>query len=94
MRICSVSDLKNKEVICLSDGARLGYVSDAEFDLDSGLLVSLTVPFSEKLFSFSKCEVYRILWADIERIGDDVILVRTKCRLCEGEKGRKHHCSS
>ena len=76
MSICSVNVLKNKEVINLCDGSRLGYVSDIEIDLDCGSVISLLVPGDARLFSFGKCELIRVLWCDIERIGDDVILVR------------------
>lgn len=85
MRICSVNELKNKEVINLCDGTRLGFVADVELDLDCGSVVSLLVPSDAKLFNFGKCELIRILWCDIERIGDDVILVRKQ--LPRGEIG-------
>lgn len=78
MRICSVCELKNKEVINLCDGSRLGFVSDVELDLDCGRVIALIVPCCQKLFDFKfgKCDFVRVLWCDIERIGDDVILVR------------------
>lgn len=76
MRICSVCELKNKEVINLCDGARLGFVSDVEIDLDCGAVVSLIVPGDARLFRFGGGGELRVLWCDIERIGDDVILVR------------------
>lgn len=76
MRICSLSELKNKEVVNIMDGCRLGYVSDVEIDLDCGRVVSLIVPSEVKLFSFGKCATIRILWCDIEKIGADIILVR------------------
>ena len=62
-------------MINLCDGSRLGYVSDIEIDLDCGSVISLLVPGDARLFSFGKCELIRVLWCDIER-GDDVILVR------------------
>lgn len=83
MRICSVCDLKNKEVINLCDGTRLGFVTDVELDLDCGRAVALIVPECTKLFDFGKGGFVRILWCDIERIGDDVILVRAKFPLNE-----------
>lgn len=88
MRICSFNELKNKEVINLCDGTRLGYVADIEIDLDCGTVIAILVPGEVKLFSFSRCELVRILWCDIERIGDDVILVRRKQLIGEGRK----HC--
>lgn len=43
---CCLSDLRYKEVIDQSTGQRLGYVCDAEIDLDDGKIVSLIVPLS------------------------------------------------
>ncbi len=86
MRICSFSELKNKEVVNICDGRRLGYVCDAELDVECGRVVSLIMPSEGRLLTFSKCPPVRVLWCDIERIGDDVILVRRaeaippKCR--------------
>ena len=88
MRICSVCELKNKEIINVCDGARLGYVSDVELDLDSGRVISLIAPGQTRLFDFGKCEPIRILWCDIERIGEDVILARRAERLCVCENDR------
>lgn len=31
-----IAQLRYKEVICVADGSRLGYVGDLEVDLDSG----------------------------------------------------------
>ena len=76
MRICSLSELKNKEVVNITDGCRLGFVSDVEIDLECGRVVSLIVPSDGKLFSFGKCAPVRVLWCDIEKIGADIILVR------------------
>lgn len=41
---CCLSDLRYKEVIDLTTGQRLGYVCDAEIDLEQGKIVSLIVP--------------------------------------------------
>ena len=76
MRICTFTDIKNKEVINVCDGCRLGFVCDAEIDLESGRIISLLLPSRGKLLSLSRCDPVRVLWCDIERIGDDVILVR------------------
>ena len=46
---CCLSDLRYKEVIDQSTGQRLGYVCDAEIDLDDGKIVSLIVPGQKKL---------------------------------------------
>lgn len=70
---CKVTDLRCKEVINIRDGARLGYVSDVEVDVDCGRVVSIIVPGSGfKLFNGSE---YVIPWENICRIGEDIVLV-------------------
>lgn len=92
MRICSLCELKNKEVVNICDGCRLGFVSDVEIDLDCGRVVSIIVPTEEKLFSFKKCDPVRILWCDIEKIGSDIILVRRAEVLSEHCTDKKCGC--
>lgn len=73
---CNVDDLKAKEVICVSDGAKLGFVSDVEIDLESGRLVSVIVQGSYKFMGmFGKEEDIVIKWENIKKIGDDVIII-------------------
>ena len=43
-------ELRYKEVICLSDGSRLGYVGDMELDLEQGHILALIVPGRRRLF--------------------------------------------
>ncbi|MGM9658269.1 MAG: YlmC/YmxH family sporulation protein [Eubacteriales bacterium] len=68
------SDLCDKEVVNVCDGTVLGFVSDAEFDTECGRILRLTVPLKCGLFT-KKSNAY-IRWDCIERIGEDVILVR------------------
>ncbi len=73
---CSIDDLKAKEVICVSDGAKLGFVSDVEIDLESGRLVSVIVQGNYKFMGmFGKEEDIVIKWENIKKIGDDVIII-------------------
>ena len=67
---------KQKEVINLLDGRRLGYVQDVCADLESGRITSIIVPGNKKLISmFSKDDDIVIPWEKIKCIGDDIILV-------------------
>lgn len=75
MRVCSINELKCKEVINLPDGRRLGFVKDAEFELPEGKLISITVPTESKCFNFGKCDEVKIPWCNIECIGEDTVLV-------------------
>ena len=73
---CSVNDLKAKEVINISDGARLGYVSDVEIDLSEGKLISLIIEGSYKLMGlFGKTTDIVIKWENIKKIGNDIIVI-------------------
>ena len=89
MRICSFCELKNKEVISVCDGRRLGYVTDIEIDLDCGRVVAITVAMACKVLSLSKCDHIRVLWCDIDKIGDDVILVRESEHILSNSTNRK-----
>lgn len=74
--ICSINELKTKEVINVSDGARLGLVSDVEIDLESGRLTALVVPGAYRLMGFlGKEEDIIIKWENIKKIGDDIIII-------------------
>ncbi len=69
-------DLKQREVINVSDGKRLGFVYDIEIDFESGKIESLVVPGPNKLRNiFGKNGDISIPWDKIERVGDDIILV-------------------
>jgi YlmC/YmxH family sporulation protein len=77
---CCINDLRDKEVINICDGRKLGYVDDVEVDIASGRLVSIVVPCDGKLFSLIKTRRLIILWDSIEKIGDDTILVKIDVR--------------
>ena len=75
----SINSMKSKEVINISDGARLGFVSDVEIDVETGRLVSIVVPGAYRMFGlFGKEEDIVIEWDDIKKIGDEIIIVDIK----------------
>ena len=73
----TLAELKQKEVVDLADGRRLGKVMDLEFSLKDSRITALVVP-AETSFLQSlrgeKCGLV-IPWEDVYRIGDDVVLV-------------------
>lgn len=76
MSCCSVTELRNKEVISAKTGCRLGTVSDVEIDTCSGKLVSIIIWGKGKCGGlFGRDDDICIPWEDIEVIGDDTILV-------------------
>ena len=70
------NDLRQKEVINISDGKRIGFVSDVEIDLDSGKIDAIIIPGSGRLFGLiGKDNEFVIPWEKIRKIGEDIILV-------------------
>lgn len=68
-------DFKQKEVINITDGRKLGLVIDLEADLETGRIISIVVPGdSRKVRMFSKEEII-IPWEKIKQIGEETILV-------------------
>jgi len=69
-------DLRQKEVINLSDGARYGFVSDVELSAKDGCITALIVPGPGRVLGvFGRDQEYCIPWGAITKIGEDVILV-------------------
>lgn len=68
-------DFRHKEVINITDGKRLGYVQDVTANLESGIITSIIVPGSSKLFNIFSSNELVIPWEKIKCIGDDIILV-------------------
>lgn len=76
--MCRIYDFRQKEVINISDGRRLGYIYDVEIDEKSGKINSAIVPVSGKVFGiFGKDNEYVIPWEKIKKIGEDIVLVET-----------------
>lgn len=69
------SELKKKEVISVN-GERLGLIKDIELDLTKGKIKAVVVPGERKLFGvLSGPNDVVINWNQIQKIGEDVILV-------------------
>ena len=69
------SELRDKEVVCLGTGARLGTVDDVEFD-DSARILRLYIYGRNELFGFGgRSDDLIIEWDQVETVGSDIILV-------------------
>lgn len=74
--ICSFSGLRNKEVVDLRSGMKLGFVDDAELDTVSGKIISLVVYGKPRAFGImGRDDDIVIKCTDIQLIGEDIILV-------------------
>ena len=71
-----LSELKCKEVICIADGRRLGFVSDVQLRMPEGAVQCIIVPGPGRFLGlWGRKEDYVIPWCNIQRIGPDIILV-------------------
>lgn len=73
MRLC---ELREKEVVNICDGKRLGCIVDVEFDICSGKMEKFIIPGPGRICGVfgSDCE-YVIPFACVKKIGPDIILV-------------------
>ena len=70
-----LSELQQKEIINISNGKRIGIIVDVIVDT-SGNIQKLILE-EKRGRKFSK-EEYEILWNQIIKIGDDIILIDTR----------------
>lgn len=70
----SYCELRNKEVVNVLNGKRLGRIIDLIISSRSCRVLGLVVPGCKKFFK-TKDDIF-IPWKNIQRIGDDVILVQ------------------
>ena len=90
---CSTADLREKEVVNLTDGSRLGFVCDFEFDTCDARICALILPGNCGFLGFGKNDDIIIPWEKIECIGEDTILVRVNlsdgCTTCRKPRKKK-----
>lgn len=89
--ITTLDALKDKEVVNICDGRRLGFVVDGQIDIIQGRLISIIVPGECNFLGISKGDDILIPWDCIERIGDDIILVKVSdmYQRCQRAKRKK-----
>ena len=69
-----LSDLQDKDIVNISDGKKIGSIIDVNKD-EEGSMKSLVVEES-KFTLFNNKNEMEVLWKQIEKIGEDVILVK------------------
>ena len=85
-------DLREKEVINLCNGARLGCPTDFEFCSCDGRISALVVSGQGGLFGFGQRNDLVIPWSKIECIGEGTILVKltpSECTVFDDGKRKK-----
>ena len=72
-------EFKNKEIINISDGMKIGYVDDILFDSDTAQIESIVVYGRLRWFGILGRENDLFIpWENVEIIGDDTILVKAE----------------
>ena len=73
-----LSDLQNKDIVNISDGRNIGSIIDVKIDPNTGNILSFIIEPSRTFFRFFKTDKIdsEINWKSIEKIGEDVILVK------------------
>ena len=73
---CCFEDLRNKEIIHVKTGSKIGYVDNVVFETRTAKICDLVVYGRSRFFGlFGREDDYTIPWNDIEIIGEDTILV-------------------
>jgi len=72
----NLSEMREKEVINIRNGAKIGYIYDFEIDLENGKVTAALIPsYGKVLGIFGKSRDLVIPWHKIFKIGHDIILV-------------------
>ncbi|MBR6102548.1 MAG: YlmC/YmxH family sporulation protein [Ruminococcus sp.] len=75
--ICSFSSLRDKEVVNVKTGEKIGFVDDLELDSTTGRVVSLVIYGRSRAFGLmGRDEDIVVRCSDIDLIGEDTVLVR------------------
>lgn len=74
-----LSDLQNKNLVNTTDGKNIGNIVDVNIDYKSGNINSFIIESKTNMFKFlNKDRDMEVRWEEIEKIGEDVILVNIK----------------
>ncbi len=73
--MCRIQEFRYKDVVCVADGTRLGYVGDVELDTENAQLTSIVIHGKYRWLIFGREEDLVIPWEKIQVIGEDTILV-------------------
>jgi len=85
----TVSQLQCKEVICISDGRRLGFVEDVEVEMPEGRICALLVPAPGRFpLPVAPRDTFCIPWSSVCKIGPDIVLVDIRPEDCRISRKR------
>ncbi len=83
------TQLQCKEVICIGDGRRLGFITDVVVEVPEGRICAIVVPGPCRFFGMvGRQDDFRIPWSAIRKIGPDIVLVEANPDECRCVRGR------
>ena len=71
-----LSEIQNKDVINLNTGMKIGNIIDIKINSESGKIESLILERKKFSSIFNSNDEIEIYWTQINKIGEDVIIVR------------------
>ena len=72
-----LSEIQNKDVINLNTGMKIGNIIDIKLNSESGKIESLILERKKFSSIFNSNDEIEIYWTQINKIGEDVILVES-----------------
>ena len=71
-----VDDMRDKEVININDGAKVGFICDLEVETKTAEITALIIYGKLRLFGLLGREEDMVIpWENVKLIGDDTVLV-------------------
>ena len=70
-----LSDLQSKKIVSITSGRNIGNIIDVDISLD-GKIDSLIIEFSKSFFFLNRESDTKVMWNEIVKIGEDVILIK------------------
>lgn len=87
--VCSLDELRSKEVIDIQTGEKLGYIDDIRMDISSSEVLSLVIYGGYRFFGlFGKENDTEIPCDSVKVIGSETILVEGVSLMCTKSRFR------
>ena len=77
------TQLQCKEVICIGDGKRLGFITDVQVAVPEGKICAIVVPGPCRILGIAgRNDDYLIPWEAVRKIGPVIVLVDIRTEEC------------
>ncbi len=74
--IVRIGEMRNRDVISIRDGARIGFLGDIEFDAEKAQLIAVVVYGRARFFGLLGHEDDCVIpWQQVRTMGEDAVLV-------------------